>query len=492
MEGGRFTNTLSRPTAVGITVVSLDYFRNTDDNPAKEDEMLARFNELLPQIEAAVPHDENRMFMGGVSGGAWRAYHYSAQVARPWAGILAYGGWLGGKDYYHLPYPRMRVAMVSGDKDLAANQCIESDSSRLQRDGTVVSVHAFEGGHQLAPPSVQEKALRWLLNNDPKVKAEAVLGIKPIFEMTPAAAALVEDIENFQHEALQLFRHRKFAELEAIAIDARSTQAKFGNGSWKIAQFYHSFRSDHSDPDRKWDAKEEIYKDWIVRFPKSITARVAYADYMVDYAWKARGGGFAGKVTPEGWKLFRERLAKAHAILDESKPLGSCPVWWVTRIQVAMGESEPAEDCEKIFLEAKAHYPQYYRIDAQYYTYLLPRWHGKPGAWEAMANTEIKRPGGLGLVTYAKVVEIMSANYSNVFTESKVSWAKTQEGFEMLRATYPASKDLLNTYCRLAILASDLPRAKKLLNEIGDDVVLEIWGGIDKFNRFRDWTEKQK
>lgn len=157
--------------AVGITVVSLDYFRNTDDIPQREAEMLECFTELLPQIEATVPHDENRMFMGGVSGGAWRAYHYSAQVPRPWAGIFAGGGWLGGKKYYHLAYPRMRAAMVNGDKDRAANQYVDPDTAVLQKAGSSVSVHAFEGGHQLAPPSVQEKALRWLL--DDEIQAEA-------------------------------------------------------------------------------------------------------------------------------------------------------------------------------------------------------------------------------------------------------------------------------------------------------------------------------
>ena len=158
--------------AVGITVVSLDYFRNTDNDSAREAEMLECFTALLPQIEAAVPHDENRMFMGGVSGGAWRSYHYSAQVVRPWAGIFADGGWLGGKIFYQLPYPGMRVAMVNGDKDKAANYYLEPDAECLRKAGCVVSVHAFEGGHQLAPPSVQEKALRWLLSDGSGAEAK--------------------------------------------------------------------------------------------------------------------------------------------------------------------------------------------------------------------------------------------------------------------------------------------------------------------------------
>jgi predicted peptidase len=157
--------------AVGITLVSMDYFRNTGDDAAVEAEMLECFKTVLPQIEATIPHDEKRMFMGGTSGGAWRSYHYAAQVPRPWVGVLAVGGWLGGKKYYDLPYPRMRVAMVNGDKDKAANHYVDPDSARLKEAGSIVTVHAFEGGHQPAPPSVQEKALRWLLSDE--VNAEA-------------------------------------------------------------------------------------------------------------------------------------------------------------------------------------------------------------------------------------------------------------------------------------------------------------------------------
>ncbi len=172
-QGGRaIYSYIEMAATLGVTLVSFDHFKNTDNNPEREAEMLQRFTAILPQIEAAVPHDENRMFMGGTSGGAWRSYHYSAQVPRPWAGILASGGWLGGEQWYDLPYPRMRVAMVNGDKDHGANGEIKKDTEILHRSGSSVSVHAFEGGHQMPPPSVLTKALRWLLETklpDPAV-----------------------------------------------------------------------------------------------------------------------------------------------------------------------------------------------------------------------------------------------------------------------------------------------------------------------------------
>jgi hypothetical protein len=43
---------------------------------------------------------------------------------------------------------------------------LERDTARLQQAGCKVSVHAFKGGHQEPPPSVQEKAFRWLPGDD--------------------------------------------------------------------------------------------------------------------------------------------------------------------------------------------------------------------------------------------------------------------------------------------------------------------------------------
>lgn len=149
----------------GIVMVACDSFYNTRDDE-EDSVMLERFKELLPIIEATIPHDSKRLFMGGNSGGAMRAYGYSAQIDRPWAGIYANGGWLGGYDYYDWPYPGgMRIAMVNGNND-HANRWIERDSKLLGSKGNKVVLFSFDGGHQSAPPKTRIKALTWLINED--------------------------------------------------------------------------------------------------------------------------------------------------------------------------------------------------------------------------------------------------------------------------------------------------------------------------------------
>ena len=147
---------------VKMTLVACDVFRNHMD----EHESIQRFRELLPIIRAVVPHDPEQDFMGGSSGGAWRSFNLSSDLPdESWTGIYSNGGWLGGEKNWNRDYPAMRVVMVNGDEDKAANVWMDRDTEILQEHDCTVAVVAFEGGHQVPPPSVQVKAFKWLLGD---------------------------------------------------------------------------------------------------------------------------------------------------------------------------------------------------------------------------------------------------------------------------------------------------------------------------------------
>ncbi|MEI6810023.1 MAG: hypothetical protein WCN95_15000 [bacterium] len=180
-KGARYVKRyIDAAEALDLIVVCSDSFRNTGAvSNEKDDIMFHSFEEWLPTLERTVPHDSSRLYMGGSSGGAMRAYQYSASVDRPWAGIFANGGWLGGPKYYNLPYREgMRVVMVNGHND-AANIWLKSDSAALEKRNCIVNTYAFEGGHQLPPASVQFKALKWLIQSDNEAPPEKPEGPKP-------------------------------------------------------------------------------------------------------------------------------------------------------------------------------------------------------------------------------------------------------------------------------------------------------------------------
>ncbi len=154
----------------GLLLIACAQFRNTGGDLELEAEMFARFGEVFPQILTRIPLDPKRIFLGGTSGGAWRAFSYSVRFSHPWAGIYSNGGWLGGKKNYGLPYPPLRVAMVNGNLDVDANVWVDRDGEVLKRAGGTVGVIAFEGGHQVPPPLYQHMAFEWLLGRDPDTR----------------------------------------------------------------------------------------------------------------------------------------------------------------------------------------------------------------------------------------------------------------------------------------------------------------------------------
>jgi hypothetical protein len=164
-----------------------------------------------------------------------------------------------------------------------------------------------------------------------------------------------------------------------------------------------------------WQLHDRIHQDWIAQFPTSITARVAYADFLREYAWHARGTGFADKVTEEGWRLFGERLESARKTLAEARELTDKDVfWWEVALGVARGQQLPKNAYDQLLEEGKAFEPKFCGYDIARASSLLPRWYGEPGDWEAYAEQAAERPDGLGAEIYARIVMPSSSSRSRM------------------------------------------------------------------------------
>jgi dienelactone hydrolase len=143
-----------------ITLASSETFRNGQNTA----DTSKKFDAILTLFESNVPYDKNRLFLGGTSGGAVAAFATSADLPHvKFAGIYSNVGWLGPAPHDKRPYPAYRVAMVNGDKDHAVADYLDSVTKTLQDRGCTISLFAFEGAHQIPPPSVQIKSFRWLL-----------------------------------------------------------------------------------------------------------------------------------------------------------------------------------------------------------------------------------------------------------------------------------------------------------------------------------------
>jgi len=314
-------------------------------------------------------------------------------------------------------------------------------------------------------------------------------GLPPIQETKDK---ITTEIWEFRLKTRSLYNASKFDELDALAAQIRAERARFDNGSWKIFQFYESLICRPDKPESMWQLHARIHEKWDAAKPRSITAQVAHANFFSDYAWHARGTGYSKTVTKEGWRLFAERLAKAREFLDKSVDFEpKCPMWWRVGMTVAKSQQWNRDEFEKLFDEAKAFEPQFWAYDVAKAEYLLPRWYGQPGEWEYTATLEIDRPKGLGLETYARVVEALHGYYKNVFRETHASWPQTRDGFELMRQRYPDSIAILSAYCHLACLAEDRLVTRKLFDELDGRLVADIWGNQQNFRRCRNWAYSQ-
>jgi len=290
----------------------------------------------------------------------------------------------------------------------------------------------------------------------------------------------------FRSETRQAYNNRRFEELELKADELHANRAVFSNGSWKIAQFHDALGCRDDEPESMWQLHDTIHQEWIAAYPDSITARVAYADFFVDYAWHARGSGYADKVSPEGWKLFEARLTKAREILDAARALPmKDAVWWTVSLRVALGQGWLKGDYDALMKEAKDYSPVFWGYDTARAYSLLPRWHGEPGDWEDYALQASRAENGLGAEIYARIVMNLAGYHRNVFEETKASWPKTREGLEAMRKKYPDFREVTNWAAKLAVLAKDYPEASRIFALLGDSYDPGAWRDAQQFLLFR-------
>ena len=133
-------------------------------NGMKDEKLSARMEEeVIADIFASVPHDAARVYLAGFSGGAMRAYSLANTMPHPFAGIIAYGGWLGGAEYRKKTYTKyMAVAIINGKKDKGANMSAEGDRKALERRKCEVKMFPWAGGHGIAPRATTDAAMAWI------------------------------------------------------------------------------------------------------------------------------------------------------------------------------------------------------------------------------------------------------------------------------------------------------------------------------------------
>ena len=294
-------------------------------------------------------------------------------------------------------------------------------------------------------------------------------------------------LESYQNAVAQLLKQEQFNELDCLADTARAGKTRFSGGAWKLRQFYLGLDSPRPGHPTEDDWREHLQRveRWRKQNPNSIAAPIVLAESYISYGWDARGDGYVDKVSESGWKLFRERLDKAKAILDQVAP-AKCPDWYIAMLNIARGESWDLSQHYAIFNEAIAFepgYQYYYRTLADY---LQPKWSGEEGDPARFAEEQANRLGGdAGDALYFLISEaIVCACQESEFAH--FSWPRLQKGYAALEKEYGTSLLSLNSFALMATNAGDWETADVQFKRIGHQWSQELWRTEEWFKQERD------
>ncbi len=117
----------------------------------------------------------------------------------------------------------------------------------------------------------------------------------------------------------------------------------------------------------------------LARIPDAKAVRLDLrGEFYTDYAWEARGSGFADSVTEDGWRKFAERASEARKAFEAAwnlDPLDGDAASRMITVEMAIGEGNRAE-MEKWFRRAMEADSDNLDACRRKLYWLAPRWHG--------------------------------------------------------------------------------------------------------------------
>lgn len=320
------------------------------------------------------------------------------------------------------------------------------------------------------------------------------------FEVTEVETPEAQEQEAIGNDAISFLATKNYDKLEALAARYRSSKEQYANGDWKLEFLYKSLDSiDHDseriwgNPNMVWASRMQEIQGWIDARPDSITARITMASFLRNYAWRARGGGYANTVSDEAWHRFSDRLNQAAVVLAGAKSLNEkCPFYWSSAMGLGLGLQVTKAQFNDLFkeaIQAEPDFEDYYSLRA---VFLLPRWYGSEGEWEKDLTQSANKLGGdNGDMLYARVVWDIHHydTSSNVFDENPgISWDRVDRGFEVIEKRFPNSLAAKNEGAYLAFLAEDKQKARDYFTQTQGKVDLSVWTSEAKFTDCANWA----
>lgn len=220
--------------------------------------------------------------------------------------------------------------------------------------------------------------------------------------------------------------------------------------------------------------------DWRRVEPDSPLPGVIEAMIFEDWAWSARGGGYANSVSTQAWAVFAARTEMAVVSLRESASQGrSTPLWYSLSISIGLDQGLTSRQLRATFDQGNARFPGYLPLYRAMLRVLMPRWGGSYQKVDQFISAIYEKTWpSEGTRMYTQLYwmyGLMEGDDVDIFTDAQADWSFMKPGFKQLLARYPGSDYVLNGYADFACRAGDKAQYQALRPQLATRFSASAW-----------------
>jgi hypothetical protein len=275
---------------------------------------------------------------------------------------------------------------------------------------------------------------------------------------------------------------------QAVRDTNSFTQKEVVDMACLAAQFYgRGFQVDGWNKSMRTTLADHNASEWV--------RLMTEGECNVKGAWDARGSGTADTVSPEGWKLFNERLERAKECFEQAWKLDhSRPEPAVSMITIATGQSLDRDTMERWFRRAMTADPDCHPACSAKMNYLEPKWHGSEEDAADFARQCYRTKNwyaGLPFVLtdhYSEMAMLLRATGQQV--PDKI-WDEVEAVHRGNLAVYPDDQWAKTLWLRESVIAGRWKSARAAADKIGDKFWPDLIGGPDQYRAVVDEIDRR-
>lgn len=209
----------------------------------------------------------------------------------------------------------------------------------------------------------------------------------------------------------------------------------------------------------------------------------AMANFYRDYAWDARGRGFADQVNEENFELMAERLEPAAMAAEEAWTIDNNNSFACrAMLGIELGQGEGRERMETWFKRAMAADPDSYDACMNKLQYLEPKWYGADVNDMLAFGRECLAGGNwdVGLPLVLIDAHLAAARYTAdgyqprpspaYFRDDPQAWADVKQVYDEYLRRLPDSLYHRSRYAQIAAWAGQWAEADEQFKAMGDKI----------------------